>query len=133
MESKRPPNPTDRELRILSVLWKQGEATVRDVYEELRDDLGIVQNTIQAFLRTMTDKGLVAFRKQGRTFVYRALEEPKATKSRLLDGVLQRAFDGALDQLVESAVSLVRPTDEEFAKLRQLLDDVESKPRVTTP
>ena len=45
--------PTERELDILKVLWDRGEATVRDVYEELRQRLPIVQNTVQAFLRTM--------------------------------------------------------------------------------
>lgn len=123
------PEPTERELRILRVLWDRGEATVRDVYEALRDDLGIVQNTVQAFLRTMTEKGLVAFRKERRTFVYRPVVEPMPTKRRLLDGVLQRAFDGAIDQLVESAVSLKRPTDDEIARLRELLDEVESESR----
>ena len=93
----------------------------------LREELGIVQNTVQAFLRTMTDKGLVAFRKDRRTFVYRALVEPDSTRERLLQGVLRRAFDGAIDQLVESAVSVQKPTREEIAKLRALLDEAESR------
>ncbi|MEM6571968.1 MAG: BlaI/MecI/CopY family transcriptional regulator, partial [Planctomycetota bacterium] len=71
------PVPTDRELTILRVLWGRGEATVRDVYEALRDDLPIVQNTVQAFLRAMADKGLVTFRTEGRSFVYRATVEPE--------------------------------------------------------
>ena len=54
-----PPEPTERELQILKVLWEQGEASVRQVYEALRDELPIVQNTVQAFLRTMEAKGLV--------------------------------------------------------------------------
>ena len=31
------PEPTERELQILKVLWDRGEATVREVYEALRD------------------------------------------------------------------------------------------------
>ena len=46
--------PTDRELDVLKVLWSREEATVRQVYEVLREELDIVQNTVQAFLRTMT-------------------------------------------------------------------------------
>jgi predicted transcriptional regulator len=132
MERNPVPEPTERELRILRILWERGEATVREVYEDLRADLGIVQNTVQAFLRTMTDKRLVAFRKQRRTFVYRPLVEPTQTKRRLLDGVLHRAFDGAIDQLVESAVALRTPTPDELARLRALLDEVESRPEVSS-
>ena len=46
------PTPTERELEILKILWKGGEASVREVYEKLRQRLPIVQNTVQAFLRT---------------------------------------------------------------------------------
>jgi len=56
--------PTERELEILKILWERGRASVREVYEEMRRSAPIVQNTIQAFLRTMEDKGLVASRQQ---------------------------------------------------------------------
>lgn len=128
MNGKQPDDraPTDRELAILKVLWSRGEATVREVYEALRDDLGIVQNTVQAFLRVMTEKGLVEHRTVGRTFVYRPLVRRDETSKRLLHRVLDRAFDGALDALVESATTLKRPTRDELDRLRTLLDALES-------
>lgn len=122
-----PPPPTERELAILKVLWDRGEATVRQVYEALRDDLGIVQNTVQAFLRTMTDKGLVEHRTEGRSFVYRAAVPPEATRERLLERVLERAYDGALDRLVEGAIGLKRPSKDELRRLRALLDELDAE------
>ena len=119
------PTPTDRELAILDVLWKQGEATVREVYEELRKELPIVQNTVQAFLRTMTEKGLVSYRTEGRSFVYQAALSPEEGRGSMLNRVLQRAYDGALDRLVAGAISLKRPSGEELARLRELLDEAE--------
>jgi predicted transcriptional regulator len=65
--------PTERELEILKVLWRRGEATVREVYEDMSRHAPIVQNTVQAFLRTMEDKGLVNHRLEGRTFIYRPI------------------------------------------------------------
>jgi predicted transcriptional regulator len=32
---KKPLKPTESELEILNVLWEKGEATVREVHEEL--------------------------------------------------------------------------------------------------
>lgn len=119
--SKRPV-PTKRELAILSVLWDRGEATVREVFEALRDELPIVQNTVQAFLRTMEDKGLVAHRLEGRAFIYRALLAREQTSKKLLRNVLDRVFDGAVDELVESALSLKKPSNEELDRLQQLID-----------
>ena len=120
-----PPEPTDRELLLLKVLWERGEATVREVYEALRDEVPIVQNTVQAFLRLMEDKGLVTHRTEGRTFVYRAVASGDKTKRHLLSGLLDTVFDGALDQLVASAFAAKAPSAEELTRLRALLADAE--------
>jgi BlaI family transcriptional regulator, penicillinase repressor len=121
------PEPTERELQILKVLWERGEATVREVYEALRGDVPIVQNTVQAFLRLMEDKGLVAHRAEGRTFVYRATSSGERTKKDLLSGLLSSVFDGALDELVASAIAAKRPSKAELARLRELLAEAERK------
>ena len=116
--------PTDRELQILGVLWDRGEATVREVYETLRDAdpaLPIVQNTVQAFLRTMEDKKLVRHRTEGRSFVYRPVARREETKRRLASRVLDGVFAGAIDQLVQSVLSLRRPTPEELRRLEALV------------
>lgn len=121
----QPPEPTRRELEILRVLWDRGEASVREVYEALRDEVPIVQNTVQAFLRTMEQKGLVTHRTEGRAFIYRAVSPRDGTSRRLLSRVLDGVFDGAMDQLVESALELRKPTREELDRLRRLLDEAE--------
>ena len=121
------PEPTDRELSLLKVIWRRGEATVRQIYEDVREEIPIVQNTVQAFLRTMTEKGLVSYETRGRTFYYRAAVEPEETRQRLLSRLLERAYDGAVGSLVEGAVSLHRPTRDELARLRALLDELEEE------
>jgi BlaI family penicillinase repressor len=121
MSPAAPVPPTERELEILKVLWDRGEASVREVFEQMSPAAGIVQNTVQAFLRTMEDKGLVRHRTVGRTFVYRAVPGRADTENRLVSGVLDRVFDGALDQLVRSALSLRSPTAEELESLEALI------------
>jgi predicted transcriptional regulator len=119
------PEPTERELQLLKVLWERGEATVREVYEALRDEVPIVQNTVQAFLRLMEEKGLVSHRTEGRTFVYRATSSGARTKKDLLSGLLATVFDGALDELVASALAAKKPSAAELARLRELLEQAQ--------
>ena len=83
--------PTERELEILKVLWQRGEATVREVYEEMSRHAPIVQNTVQAFLRTMEEKKLVGHRLEGRTFIYRPLLRHDDTKQRMVSRVLHQS------------------------------------------
>jgi BlaI family transcriptional regulator, penicillinase repressor len=116
--------PTDRELEILKILWERGEASVRDVYEQMRETTPIVQNTVQAFLRTMEEKGLVRHRVEGRTFVYKPVAPREQTTKRLTTQFVQHVFDGAIDQLVETAFSHHTPTDAELTRLEELVAEV---------
>ncbi|HZN68607.1 MAG TPA: BlaI/MecI/CopY family transcriptional regulator [Tepidisphaeraceae bacterium] len=125
--------PTERELEILKVLWDRGEATVREVYEEMSRHAPIVQNTVQAFLRTMEDKGLVRHRLDGRTFVYQPTHRREDTKQRLVSRVLHRVFDGAIDQLVQSALSLRQPTTDELARLEELIKEARAEGKAAPP
>ncbi len=115
------PTPTERELQILQILWRRGEATVREVHEEIRRCLPMVQNTVQSFLRTMEEKRLVRHRVEGRTFIYTPTLLREKTNQRLVSRLLQRAFDGADEQLVQSVLSLEQTTPEELARLEALI------------
>ena len=126
------PTPTERELEILKILWKGGEASVREVYEKLRQRLPIVQNTVQAFLRTMEEKGLVEHRLEGRTFIYKPLVKREETTQHMASQLLHRVFDGAVDQLVQSLLSTREPTPEELARLESLIANMKSGRRGST-
>ena len=117
-------NPTERELEILKILWERGEASVRDVYERMRETAPIVQNTVQAFLRTMEEKGLVRHRVEGRTFVYTPVAPREQTTRRLTTQFVEHVFDGSIDQLVENAFSNRTPTEAELARLEELVAEV---------
>ncbi len=126
-QSNNIPDPTERELAILKVLWSEGEASVRRVYEVLREELPIVQNTVQAFLRTMEQKRLVTHRVDGRSFLYRPASQRAPTSQRLVSGLLDRVFDGAVDELVESALSVKAPTAGELQRLKELVARMEGR------
>jgi len=126
MSTERRQSPTERELEILKILWDRGEATVREVYEEMGRRSAVVQNTVQSFLRTMEEKGLVCHRIEGRTFIYRPTVPRDETAQGLVSRLLQRVFDGAVDQLVQSALSLKQASPEELARLEALVAEAKA-------
>lgn len=123
------PDPTDRELEILKILWDLGEASVRSVYEEMSRTEPIVQNTVQAFLRIMEEKGLVTHRVEGRTFIYSAKLQREKANRLLVSRLLQRVFDGAIDQLVQSAITAQDPSEEELKQLEALIKQAKKNKR----
>ena len=109
--------PTERELEILKILWDMRQATVRRVYDYMRQRENIAQNTVQTFLRMMEEKGLVAHKMRGRAFVYR----PLYSRGKVLSRFLNRIFDGAVDQLVLNAVEVAGLSIEEIEDLEKKL------------
>jgi predicted transcriptional regulator len=112
------PTPTPRELEILKVLWEQGPSSVRAVYRQLLpQEPELAYNTIQTMLRVMEDKRLVRHDLEGRTFIYTAQFTRDESTARFLD----RVFDGAASQLVQSLLRTERVSPEELDRMQALI------------
>lgn len=115
--------PTERETEILKVLWEIGEGSVREVHARMPAEENLAQNTVQTFLRIMEDKGLVAHRAEGRSFIYRPLYTREKTVSRLL----HRVYDGAVDRLVMNALQAKKPTEEELTAIEKMIREARKR------
>ena len=115
--------PSGRELEILKILWDSGPATVREVHERMCPGGELAYNTVQTLLRIMDDKGLVAHARRGRTFVYK----PKHTREREMSRLLNKVYDGALDQFVLSLLKTKNVSAEELKKLERIIADARRK------
>jgi predicted transcriptional regulator len=111
--------PSGRELEILKILWDAGPSTVRQVHEQMAPDGELAFNTVQTLLRIMDDKGLVEHQREGRTFVY----SPRRTRENETSRLVDKMFDGALDQLVVSLLSTRNVSTAELKKLEQIIAD----------
>ena len=117
------PSPTGRELEILKVLWDHGPASVRDVFERLEVDKDLAYNTVQTLLRIMEDKGLVRHHAEGRTFVYTPCFSRDDSAARFLD----RVFDGAAEELVQSLLRSEKLSAAELERLHSLIAQARRK------
>jgi predicted transcriptional regulator len=115
--------PSGRELEILKILWDAGPLTVREVHERMCPDGELAYNTVQTLLRIMDEKGLVAHGRRGRTFVYK----PRHTREREMSRLLDRVFDGALDQFVVSLLKTKNVSPHELKKLERIIADARRK------
>jgi BlaI family transcriptional regulator, penicillinase repressor len=123
---KRPTQrPTDAELAILRVLWRQGPSTVRQVQEALDLARPTGYTTALKLLQIMAAKGLVDRDEAQRTHVYRARFSEEKTQRQLVTDLLDRAFGGARTKLVMQALAAKRATSGEIAEIRRLLDRLE--------
>ena len=117
------PRPTDSELEILAVLWSIGPATVRQVYELIRQRRPVQYSTILKFMQIMAEKGLVLRHEESRAHVYQASRSREWTQRQLAGHLLERAFSGSAKALLIGALSAKKTNKSELAELQKLLDE----------
>ncbi|HZM16290.1 MAG TPA: BlaI/MecI/CopY family transcriptional regulator [Candidatus Krumholzibacteria bacterium] len=114
--------PTNAELAILRVLWRQGPSTVRQVHQGLERGEAVGYTTVLKLLQIMVEKGLVRRDASSRSHVYTPRTSEGATQRRLVQELLERAFSGSALGLVMQALSAKPPSASELQQLRDLLD-----------
>jgi predicted transcriptional regulator len=122
-----PKKPTESELHILGVIWDRGSATVREVYDELHERLGMGYTTVLKLMQIMTDKGLLERDTSVRPQVFWAAQPQRQTQRLLLRQLVDRAFSGSPGSLVLQALALRKSSPEELEEIRALLDKLEEK------
>jgi BlaI family penicillinase repressor len=121
---------TDTELEVLKVLWERGEATVRDVLDDLAEGgREYAYTTAQTLLNRLQEKGCVASEKSGRAFVFR----PVFSRDELLGGSLHdlasRVCDGKALPLLLNLVQSSKFSRRELRRFRDLLDELDGGKR----
>ena len=117
---EKPPLPTDAELDILAVLWRLGQATVREVHDALGKDNGYTTTLKQ--MQLMAEKGLVKRSERFRSHIYEAAIPKEQTQTEIAGDLLKRAFDGSARNLVMGALSAQPASREELAEIRKMID-----------
>jgi predicted transcriptional regulator len=112
-----------RERQVMDILYRMGEATAQEVMDAMADPP--TYSAVRALLATMTEKGLVEFRKDSRRYVYRPAVSEKKAKRSALKQLLSTFFEGKPEKLV---AALLDPKDqqlstEEIEKIRHLIDE----------
>jgi BlaI family penicillinase repressor len=122
-EPAPPPLPTDAEIAILAVLWRQGASTVREVHEALAKDSGYT--TTLKLMQLMLEKGLVVRNERYRSHLYEARAPKEQTQRQIAGDLLKRAFEGSAKSLLLGALAAQPASGKDLADIRSLLDEFE--------
>ena len=122
----RPParNLTERELEVMHVFWRHGEATAAEARDRLAAaGLDRTYSTIANLVRALADKGFLRQVNDAKPFRFRAERSYEDVSGRLLGDLLQRVFRGSRAQLLKRLVEQRALTVEERALLEQVLKE----------
>ncbi|MBI2825596.1 MAG: BlaI/MecI/CopY family transcriptional regulator [Planctomycetia bacterium] len=115
------------ELEVARIVWSLGGATVRQVHEALPADRPLDYKTVQTYLRRLEAKGYLHARRQGKSIHYRPRVRPTQVVRETVEDFVARLFDGEALPLVEYLIADRGLSDDEIARLRALLAQLESE------
>jgi predicted transcriptional regulator len=123
----RTPHPTltPQELSIMKVIWSRDQATVRDVYEALRDKRPVAYTTVMTMMKILEEKGYLKKTMVDRAHVYRPAKPRSQVMGAMVRDFVDRVFDGAPDSLLLQLARDNKLTDKQRRIVKQLIEEVE--------
>ncbi len=121
----RPPSrhPTELELEILKILWRDGPLAVRDVRDRLAEFRDLAYTSVMTIMNIMTDKGYLDRRKDGARFIYEAAVTENETSRNMLGDLVERLFDGSAAAVMLNLLESGEIDERELRDLRRLIDE----------
>jgi BlaI family transcriptional regulator, penicillinase repressor len=124
MTTKSRPILARQELALMKVVWRVGPATVRDVYEALREERRVAYTTVMTVMNILESKGYLRKEPEGRAFRYHATQPERRVMTALVRDFVDRVFDGAATPLLAHLVTDTKLSKPERDALRRLIDEV---------
>ncbi len=118
-------NLTEQELEIMKVVWGRKAATVREVYEDLRERKTVAYTTVMTMMNILETKGHLAKRPEGRAYVYEPVQPRKEVVGGMVQDFVDRVFDGAASSLVLSLIRERKLSKEELDAVSRLIDETD--------
>ena len=114
---------TPLETLIMSVLWEESPAAVKQVQERLRTVKPMAYNTVLTVMRVLRKKGFLASERSGRSDLYRPLVTRDEAGKRSLGEALHWFFGGSAQSLVSQLLDSQSLGEQELAAIRAELDE----------
>lgn len=121
MPNERPHRPTDAELDILGVLWREGGATVKALQDALAAEGRVSGTSVLKLLHIMEGKGLVRRDASRRAHVFHAELRESEVQQQLTGDLVDRAFGGSAARLAMRALAARPSSPEELDEIEAMI------------
>lgn len=115
--------PTELELLILKVLWKESPLLARDVQAALAiDGRDLAKTSIITTLNTMVAKRYLSRTKQGNMYLFSSRISESEVGDRVMGDVVDRVFDGSTSAVLLKLFEVKDVDVDELKELRRIIN-----------
>lgn len=113
----------DSELKVMDVIWKEGDIPAKRVAEVLTKELGWNKNTTYTLIKRCIKKG--AIERSEPNFMCHALIPKEEVQEAETDELINKVYDGSVDKLFSALLGRKRLSAEQIEKLKKIVGDME--------
>lgn len=115
----------DSELKVMDVLWKNGDMPAKQISDILKETIGWNMNTTYTVIKRCIQKG--AIERSEPHFLCRPLITREQARQAETDALIDKFYDSSADKLF--AALLGRPSlgPEQIEKLKRMVDQMEEE------
>lgn len=113
----------DSEIKVMDILWKEGDVTARHIANVLTQRLGWNKNTTYTLIKRCIKKG--AIERTDPNFMCHALIPKENVQEQETNELINKVFDGSANKLFASLVGRKKLSEEQIEKLKQIVGDLE--------
>lgn len=113
----------DSELKVMDVLWREGDATAKRISSILADEVGWNMNTTYTLIKRCIKKG--AIERSEPNFMCHALIPKEQVQEAETNELINKIYDGSADKLFAALLGRKRLSAEQIDKLKQIVGHLE--------
>ena len=113
----------DSELKVMSVLWRDGDVPAKYIAKLLTEELGWNVNTTYTLIKRCIKKG--AIERSEPNFMCHALIPKEEVQEAETNELIDKIYDGSIDKLFAALLGRKKLSAEQIQKLRQIVEDLE--------
>lgn len=111
------------EADIMSVVWKLGGATVKDVFEELYPDKRLAYTTIMTVMSRLANKNVLKQDRSGTAYMYTPNVSQEEMASSMITQVIDKVLGGRIQPVLSFLLNRSEVDEVELERIKQAIQD----------
>ena len=113
----------DSELKVMDVLWREGDSSAKHIAEVLSAEVGWNVNTTRTLIKRCIEKGAIERSEPG--FMCHALIPKEEVQEAETNELINKIYDGSADKLFAALLGRKKLSADQIEKLKDIVGKLE--------
>ncbi len=118
---KKLPQISEAEFEVMKIVWKHAPINTNEITDRLVKTTDWSPKTIQTLIKRLVTKGVLAYEKHSRVFVYTPLVDKDEYIGQESSSFLNRFYNGDISAMLSAYLDQDRLSESDIRSLRSLL------------